>query len=107
MILFIFIYRILKGVTTRSHILNRLLNDNLPITSTIDRFIFKQFRKVQSTINLGRVSRILEREPFVVVIHFDTVNDVQVEKVDGIITKEKFLDYLLTYSQNDKPKNGF
>lgn len=92
---------------TRAHILNRLMNDNIPLTATIDQFIYKQFRKVKSNVTLGRISRILEREPFVVIIDTDVVNGKQFETVIGVVTKERFLDYVLNYSQSEKPKNGF
>lgn len=83
------------------------MNDNLPLTVTIDQFIYKQFRKVKSTSNLGRISRILEREPFVVIIDTDVVNGKHFETVVGVVTKELFLDYVLKYSQHEKSKNGF
>lgn len=80
------------GMATRSHTLNHLLNENLKTSEKISKFIYKQYRKVNRQTNLGRISRILEREPFVVVTDVDSHN---VETVVGVITKDLILDYLV------------
>lgn len=91
----------LKGVITRAHTLNRLVNDKIPLTDQIVKCIYKQFRKVKMDVNLGRVSRILEREPFIIVYEQELCQ----EKVTAVITKELFLDYILKQS-SEKATNG-
>lgn len=45
----------------------KLVTFNLPLTSTVDAALYKQFRKVPSSTNLGLVSRILEMDDFLIV----------------------------------------
>lgn len=106
-----FFHSSLKGMITRSHTLNHLLNNKLPLTATIDQFIYKQFRKANTNVKLGRISRILEREPFVVITEYvekilGTNCQKPIETVKGIVTKEIFLDYILRHSHDVKQSNG-
>lgn len=53
---------------TQTLTLNKLLTDAKPFSTPISQFIYKQSRKVNTKTTVGRVSRILERENYVVVV---------------------------------------
>ncbi|XP_059617676.1 cystathionine beta-synthase [Phlebotomus argentipes] len=59
---------ILKGAATLGELMIKMGNFNLQAKDTIDRAVFKQFRKICKTTNLGLVSRILENDPFAVIV---------------------------------------
>ena len=56
-----------KGMATINFLLNKMLNSNLKATDTIDKAIFKKFIKVNLNTSIGRLSRILEKDPYVLV----------------------------------------
>lgn len=64
--LFLF-HRTLVGTVTLALLTKKVVTFNLPLTSSVESALFKQFRKVSSNTNLGLVSRILEIDDFVVV----------------------------------------
>lgn len=57
-----------KGMATINHLINRMLNFGLKSTDTIDKAVFKKFPKVTLDTSIGRLSRILEKDPYVLVI---------------------------------------
>lgn len=88
----------LKGMATREHALNKLLNDKLSKTDPILRFIYKQFIKVDKNTTLGRISRILERQPYVVITekrNEPTCNKAITVPIE-IFTRKMLTDFLLT-----------
>lgn len=56
-----------KGMATINFLLNKMLNSNLKGTDTIDKAVFKKFTKVHLNTSIGRLSRILEKDPYVLV----------------------------------------
>lgn len=63
-----YICRNLKGVATLSHLMNCIVSKKVEFSDPIEKALFKQFRRVDVNTSLGKVSRILEKEPFVVVV---------------------------------------
>ncbi|XP_037027961.1 cystathionine beta-synthase [Bradysia coprophila] len=57
----------LAGTVTLALLTKKVVTFNLPLTSTVESALFKQFRQVPSNTNLGLVSRILEIDDFVIV----------------------------------------
>lgn len=57
-----------KGMATINYLVNRMLNFGLKSTDTIDKAVFKKFTKVTLDTTIGRLSRILEKDPYVLVI---------------------------------------
>lgn len=56
-----------KGMATINFLVNKMLNANLKPTDTIDKAVFKKFSKVNLNTSIGRLSRILEKDPYVLV----------------------------------------
>ena len=56
-----------KGMATINLLVNKMLNAGLKATDTIDKAIFKKFSKVNMNTSIGRLSRILEKDPYVLI----------------------------------------
>jgi cystathionine beta-synthase len=88
----------IKGMATREHALNKLLNDKLSKNDPILRFIYKQYIKVGKETTLGRISRVLERQPFVVITEKqnEATCNKEITVPVGIVTRKIFTDFLLS-----------
>uniref|UniRef100_A0A1L8DZD1 Cystathionine beta-synthase n=1 Tax=Nyssomyia neivai TaxID=330878 RepID=A0A1L8DZD1_9DIPT len=82
----------LKGAVTLGEIMLKIGSVNIKSTQTIDKALFKQFRKIQKDTHLGLVSRILEKDPFAVIIEIK--NNMEIPH--GIITRMDVLSYITT-----------
>lgn len=82
---------ILIGMAAQTQMLNKMLAFNLKPTDTIEKFVYKAFRKVSSTTGIGKVSRILEKEPFVVITSVSTNGE---ERALGVVKKIDILNYI-------------
>lgn len=58
----------LEGVATTSYLLNKILNSNLNLGSMISTSLFKKYVKVNVNNSVGKLSRVLEKEPFAVIV---------------------------------------
>lgn len=76
---------------TQGLLTKKVVSYNLPLTSTVESALFKQFRKVPANTILGLVSRILEIDDFVVV-----------EEPLSIVTRIEVLDFV----KSGKATNG-
>lgn len=56
-----------KGMATINYLVSRMLNFGLKGTDKIDKAVFKKFSKVTLDTSIGRLSRILEKDPYVLV----------------------------------------
>lgn len=62
-------------------------------SDSINKVIYKQFRKLENTASLGLASRILEKEDFVLIV--DRLD--KSEKPIGLLTQNQFLDYISNF----------
>lgn len=58
----------LQGMATVNHIMCKILDRSLQLNDPISKGLFKKFLKIKMDTSLGRLSRILEKEPYVVVV---------------------------------------
>lgn len=72
----------LQGVATTSCLMNKMLDLSANLTDVIARNLFKKFVKLHGNSSLGLLSRVLEKEIFVVV----QLDDVENETEDGLIS---------------------
>jgi cystathionine beta-synthase len=80
----------LKGIATTNHLLNKVLDLSLNLSDPIEKALFKKFIKIDYDATVGKLSRILEKESFVVV-----ADNVAVENAKGDHKQN------LTYSSSD------
>ncbi|CRK96789.1 CLUMA_CG009943, isoform A [Clunio marinus] len=79
----------LEGIATVNFLMNKMLDTSLNNTDQIQKALFKKFVKVNCETNVGRLSRILEKEPFVVVACCEN-NDEQEENQNNSMGKKSF-----------------
>lgn len=64
----------LEGVATCSFLMNKMLDLSLNQKDEISKNLFKKYVKISSSSSLGKLSRILEKETFVVISFADFEN---------------------------------
>lgn len=64
--------------------MKKVVSSNFQLTAPIESVIFKQFRKLNSNVTLGLVSRILEVDEFLVLE----------DKNNAIVTRMDFLNFV-------------
>ncbi|CRK96786.1 CLUMA_CG009942, isoform A [Clunio marinus] len=88
-----------KGMATINFLVNKMLNANLKATDTIDKAVFKKFTKVNLNTSIGRLSRILEKDPYVLVTQsqkeYANGETVTREIIIGIVTQRDLLNYIM------------
>lgn len=51
------------------NLMNRIVHVKAKPSDKVTQILYSQFRKINLDTSLGRVSRILEKDPFVLVVH--------------------------------------
>lgn len=77
-------------MATITNIMSSLVRSQVKSNDPISDALVKQFRKVSPETTLGLISRILEKDSFVLV----TKQDLQKEQVIGLITNIDLLNYI-------------
>lgn len=67
----------LEGIATTSSLMKKILNLNMNRDEVIGKHLFKKYVKISGNSTLGKLSRILEKENFVVVQFDDVENGEQ------------------------------
>ncbi|XP_065339459.1 cystathionine beta-synthase-like protein [Cloeon dipterum] len=75
------------GVVSTTNLTNRLVNHKLKVDDKLTSVLVRQFRKVKPSTNIGHVSHILEKDPFVLVVDDN-------DRPSGVITPIDVLDYI-------------
>ncbi|KAG5683863.1 hypothetical protein PVAND_013125 [Polypedilum vanderplanki] len=91
----------IKGMATVNHIMCKILDRSLKFTDPISKGSFSKFIKIKIDTTLGRLSRILEKETFVVVVQnretYDSTETRNVEHVIAVLTQKDLLNHLANY----------
>lgn len=58
----------LYGAVTLADVTTKIVSQNLNLNDTVDKIAFKQFSKVTKTAHLGLISRILEKDTFLMMV---------------------------------------
>jgi len=79
-----------KGVVTLDTLLSNLISGTVNRTDIAEKIMLKQFTKITASTTLGKVSRILEKEPYAVVVNDDDalVGVVSQNDIFNFITKD-------------------
>lgn len=98
----------IKGMVFLPNLMSKLLNRLAKPCDSVTRAIYKQFVKVDRNDCIGHISRILEKDPFVLVVqkekkYTDSENFTLKETVVGIFTQRDMLEYI---SSAEKVTNG-
>lgn len=83
----------IKGMVSLPNLTSKLLNRLAKPTDPVSRAIFKQFVRVDQNDTAGHVSRILEKDAFVLVVKKED-KSTNVETVVGVLTQRDMLFYI-------------
>lgn len=72
----------LQGIATTSYLMNKMLDLSANLTDVIGKNLFKKYVRLNGNSSLGLLSRVLEKEIFVVV----QIDDVENATEDGLIS---------------------
>lgn len=89
----------IKGMVYLPNLMSKMLNRLAKPSDSVSRAIFKQFVKVDRTDCVGHASRVLEKDPFVLVVqkekkYTDAENFQLKETVVGVLTQRDMLEYI-------------
>uniref|UniRef100_A0A8D8HI56 Cystathionine beta-synthase n=2 Tax=Culex pipiens TaxID=7175 RepID=A0A8D8HI56_CULPI len=85
----------IKGMVSLPNLTSKLLNRLAKPSDPVSRAIFKQFVRVDQNDNVGHVSRILEKDAFVLVVKNEKTSDSQLkETAVGVLTQRDLLFYI-------------
>ncbi|XP_026470149.1 cystathionine beta-synthase [Ctenocephalides felis] len=95
---------VIVGMVTMGNLMNRIVGLKNKPQDPVEKALYKQFRKITLDTTLGRVSRILEKEPFLVVVHnqrqYSSDKSAQDrEVIIGIISNMDLLNYIMKNGQ--------
>lgn len=77
------------GAVNSATLTTKIVSGNLKLDEPVTRALFKLFRKVEKSASLGLVSRILEKDAFLVVVNED-------QTADSVLTQNDFLQFVAT-----------
>jgi len=79
-----------KGIVTLDALLSNLISGTVNRNDCAEKTMIKQFTKITASTTLGKVSRILEKEPYVVVVNDDDTLIGLLSRIDifNFITKD-------------------
>ncbi|XP_021940064.1 cystathionine beta-synthase isoform X2 [Zootermopsis nevadensis] len=60
---------VVQGTVTLGNLVTRMVNSKVLPTDAVEKVLYRQFRKIKLDATLGRLSRILEKDHFVLVVH--------------------------------------
>ncbi|XP_066997097.1 cystathionine beta-synthase-like protein isoform X2 [Anabrus simplex] len=93
-----------QGMVTLGNLMSRMVNCRALPTDPVEQVLYRQFRKINLDTTLGRLSRILDKDHFVLVVHSQRLysNRESVETreiIIGIVTPIDLLNYI-TLTEN-------
>jgi len=86
-----------KGIITLDMLLSKLISGAVTRMDRAEKIMIKQFMKVTESITLGKLSRILEKELFAVIVNNDD------NSLIGIVDQSDLFDFI---SMSDTAQNG-
>ncbi|KAG5886814.1 hypothetical protein JTB14_031456 [Gonioctena quinquepunctata] len=82
------------GMLTLQNIMNGLISGKVQSNESIEKCIIRIYPKVYKSANLGVVSRILEKENYVLVLDVEGTGTAKIEKPVGIVTAINLLQFI-------------
>lgn len=95
------------GMVTLGNMLSSVLAGKVRPSNPINKVIYKQFKQVRLTDNLGKLSRILETDHFALVVHeqiqyMSDGSPKMRQMVFGVVTAIDLLNYVATRERRER-----
>jgi cystathionine beta-synthase len=92
-----------EGMVTLGHMMSQILKSRAKTTDPVSKVIYKQFKQVTLDTTLGKLSRMLDTDHFVLVVHgqrqfMSNGQETTKKMIFGIATRIDLLDFI---SKND------
>ena len=90
------------GMMTEGNLMSMLVKKRVSKDDPVSKVLYKSFKQVPTTATLGHVSRLLDREPFVLVVSEQrcsdsTGNDMSVKQtIYSIVTRIDLLNFIMS-----------
>jgi len=93
----------IKGMVTLGHMMSQIMRNKVKSSDPVSRVIYKQFKEITLDTSLGKLSRMLDTDHFVLVVHgqrqFQADGRENTKKmIFGIATRIDLLNFI---TQND------
>ncbi|KAF6725973.1 Cystathionine beta-synthase [Oryzias melastigma] len=90
---------LILGMVTLGNMLSSILAGKIKLSDPVSKVLYKQFRQIRLTDNLGKLSRILETDHFALVVHeqIQYLTDgsaVLKQMVFGVVTAVDLLNFV-------------
>lgn len=93
----------IKGMVTLGSLMSRVLAKKADPKTSVENVLYSQFKRVTLNTPLGKVSRILDRDHYCLVVHnqrlYTSDNMEERTVVVGIVTQIDLLNYITTHTQ--------
>ncbi|KAM4608590.1 cystathionine beta-synthase b [Polymixia lowei] len=95
------------GMVTLGNMLSSVLAGRVKPSDAVSKVLYKQFKKVHLTDNMGKLSRILETDHFALVVHeqIQYMGDGSPclrQMVFGVVTAIDLLNYITTHERRER-----
>lgn len=96
------------GMVTMGSLMSRMTAGKLDLNSAVSTVLYKQTRSIHLDTTLGKLSRFLDKEPFVLVVHeqqqfTDGATALHKKVIIGIVTRIDLLGFI---TKNEAKSNG-
>ncbi|KAG5878228.1 hypothetical protein JTB14_009207 [Gonioctena quinquepunctata] len=82
------------GIVGVQNLVNKVISGDLKANDDISKCIDRLYPKVPKSANIGLVSRILEKEPYVMIVDVEGTGPTKVNKPVGIVTAVDLLQFI-------------
>ncbi|KAL2081385.1 hypothetical protein ACEWY4_023238 [Coilia grayii] len=98
---------VILGMVTLGNMLSSVLAGKIRPSDPVSKVLYKQFKQVRLTDNLGKLSRILETDHFALVVHeqiqyMTDGSPVLKQMVFGVVTAIDLLNYVATRERRER-----
>ncbi|EDQ91408.1 uncharacterized protein MONBRDRAFT_14886, partial [Monosiga brevicollis MX1] len=99
------------GMVTEGNLMSSLLKRRVKQTDPVAKVLYKSFKQVPTTATLGQISRLLDREPYVLVVSeqrcFVNSNEATMRQtIFSIVTRIDLLNYIMTHAPSDRASDA-
>lgn len=97
---------IIQGVVTLGSLMAKMVSSKIEGSSPVQQSLYSQFRKIKLGTTLGKLSRILDRDHFALVVHTQRLyvegSVIEKEVCIGIVTQIDLLTHITKHQKEQK-----
>jgi len=101
---------LIQGVVTLGGLMAKILSSKIEGSSPVQQILYSQFKKITLDTTLGKLSQILDKDHFALIVHSSRLYNGTVTQRDvciGIVTQIDLLNYIMNANKKqDKDMRG-